>query len=262
MPKVTSRNKNLPVWFDSAVKHLLNCVRSLRKRLSLKPSIAKIYKLTVLESKLQESIQISKQVYITNLLSSFNTKPGHLYRHLHRLIKPDLSPQFIIHNSTPIYNSDMCEIFNNYFHSTFMASNYTLPSIHELPSPPSQLSSINLDPFNIYTLLSNLDPTKACGSDELDANYLNFVLCHFMNLFHTFSTSVYNVLSSHKSGKLTKFVQYPKKGTYLMYRITDLFHFFVLYLKCLKEQFMIRLSHLFAQKLLIVNSDSCKRDHV
>ena len=138
VPKVTSRNINLPVWFDSAVAKLCSFI---------KPSIAKIYKLTVLESKLQESIQISKQVYITNLLSSFNTKPGHLYRHLHRLIKPDLSPQFIIHNSTPIYNSDMCEIFNNYFHSTFTASDYTLPSIHELPSPPTQLSSINLDPF-------------------------------------------------------------------------------------------------------------------
>ena len=109
----------------------------------------------------------------------------------------------------------MCEIFNNYFHSTFTASDYTLPSIHELPSPPSQLSSVNLDPFkrfNIYTLLSNLDPTKACGSDELDAKLLKFCsVSLYEPISHTFNISLQCSVFPQE-WKTHKICPIPKKG--------------------------------------------------
>ena len=50
--------------------------------------------------------------------------------------------------------------FNQFFYSTFVQSDYLLPSQMELP-PTSQLSNIQVTSNDVFDVLKSLDPSKA-----------------------------------------------------------------------------------------------------
>ena len=68
----------------------------------------------------------------------------------------------MIHNPT-----EKATIFNNFFNSIFTRSTFTLPPLNQLPSPTNQLHTITMDESDILLVLSNLDPSKSPGCDDL-----------------------------------------------------------------------------------------------
>ena len=58
-------------------------------------------------------------------------------------------------------------LFNDFFHSVFTSSDFILPS-HSFPAPSFPcISELSLDPSEVYTILAQLDITKAMGCDNL-----------------------------------------------------------------------------------------------
>ena len=56
---------------------------------------------------------------------------------------------------------DKAELFNQYFNSVFSTSDFVLPPIHELLTPQSQLSNIQIDSSDVFNARHSLDPSKA-----------------------------------------------------------------------------------------------------
>ena len=161
----------------------------------------------------------SYKLYINSqscTLMSFASNPKKLYSHLKFLSKTKFIPNFLLHNSIPIYDpSQRADLLNQFFNSTFYTrSNFILPAIiiDELPTPTDQMSSITINTSVVYTALSQLDPNKASGPDNIHSWVLkSCVLALTEPLTSLFSTSLVSS-SIPKEWKFHKIIPVPKKG--------------------------------------------------
>ena len=62
--------------------------------------------------------------------------------------------------------------FNEIFNSTFTTSDFHLPSVWSLPTPMDQLGKIDFTVDDVFQALSQLDPTKAMGCDQVHPSIL------------------------------------------------------------------------------------------
>ena len=169
----------------------------------------------LLEEKVSQLIQSSKHSYEANLVSSFSNNPRKLYIHLKRLANNRFTPKFLVHPSSQSLTAEpkeKCEIFNDFFHSTFTNSNYRLPPLEYLSSLLHQLSNISITPSDVYEHLSQLDSTKTAGCNNIHPKILKFCAMSLpepvTNLFNL-CLSQSNIPFEWKTHKITPV---PKKG--------------------------------------------------
>ena len=80
-------------------------------------------------------------------------------------------------------------MFNNYFYSVFISSNFVLPNMEELAKPTNLISDISLW-FEVYQVLSTLQTKKACGPDGIGPSVLQACdspltpILHHLFLYH------------------------------------------------------------------------------
>ena len=119
-----------------------------------------------------------RQTYIASLVDSFSTQPKKLYGYLRKLQIPS-EPSMFINTSSELVTTveDAAIAFNEFFHSTFTQSNYVLPAVDLLPSPHTQLCTIDIDDNDVYEALSILDTTKAMGTDNASPRVLKACAC-------------------------------------------------------------------------------------
>ena len=72
VPKAKHSLYQYPKWFSPEIKHLLNCVRSLRHSIEKSYTVTKANKLTYLEFKLQALMTTAKEIYRTKLTAAFS----------------------------------------------------------------------------------------------------------------------------------------------------------------------------------------------
>ena len=136
-----------------------------------------------MELELLTLIQTARANYEAHLTATFSRDPKKLFGHLKNLNKFNNSlPNFIIHQSSPVYDPIIkANLFNRFFNSTFSSSTYVLPPVECLPTPTSQLSHIDITPIDVYNALSSIDPTKAVGCDNIHP----YILKHCNNSLYT-----------------------------------------------------------------------------
>lgn len=204
---------NNPVWFTAGIRHLLNCIHSARRQVKSCDTPVRRAKVTVLEQKLQVKIDEARLEYETGLVTTFHSNPTKLYRHLSSLSKSKSRTQFIVHNGSPVHNPrDKVNIFNQFFNSTFTASDYVLPATDSLPSPAKQLSNFSIDAFDVYRALIELDPHKAAGCDEINPSLLKYCATSLTDpIAHLLSLSLSTGVIPQE-WKVHKITPVPKKG--------------------------------------------------
>ena len=181
-----------PHWFTSEVRHLLNRVHTARRKIKQISSASLLTKLDRLEKDLGEAIVLAKTKYEMHLVSNFRNNPSKLYRHLTELSRPKSGPQVIIDQEVPVHDSfTKVKLFNQFFNSTFIVSDFVLPPLNCLPCPNSQLSHINIDSSDVYQTLIKLDTTKAVGCDKIPPRLLKYCATSLTEpITHLLSTSI------------------------------------------------------------------------
>ena len=168
IPKVVIPTKQTPPWFNASVRHMLNKVHTLRRRLRRHPTHMLEGKLTHMENDLQSIIQSAKEHYLSHLVSMFGSNPSKLYSYLTNLSKSKFESPFIQHDNEIIHDSyKKATLFNEFFNSTLTTSTYVLPPVSSLPAPSSFLCDISFSEAEVYEILTHLNPTKAGGCDEI-----------------------------------------------------------------------------------------------
>ena len=77
-------------------------------------------------------------------------------------------PKSVYFNDTTAHTPlDIANLFNTFFNSVLTKSDYSLPPLDSLPSPESQLSFISISSLDVYSTLSELNPNKAPGTDDV-----------------------------------------------------------------------------------------------
>lgn len=169
VPSAIIPSKASPRWFNASIRHQLNKVHSLRRRIKRHSTQMLRTRLMQMERDLQSLIQSAKENYLMQLVTTFRSNPRKLYTYLNNLSESKFEPHFIYYNNMIIH--DPCQrakIFNEYFNSTFTTSDYVLPSTQSLPAPSAPcLSELSLNESEVYEILVQLDTTKAMGCDNI-----------------------------------------------------------------------------------------------
>ena len=213
VPKVKSSSFKYPKWFTSEIKHLLNCIHSLRRSIKKSSSITKANRLSSLELKVQSLIISAKEKYGTDLIAAFSHKPKDLYRHLRYLSKHTSMPQTLIYDSASInHPKDKVEAFNRYFNSTFTSSDFVLPPLDQMPTPLDQLSEINVTETDVFDALMALSPNKARGCDDISPHVLKYCSTSLTSpVTHLFHCCLSQSTLPHE-WKVHKICPIPKRG--------------------------------------------------
>ena len=137
IPKVRIRRHQFPRWFTPELHHLSKCASTLRKRVSKHPTYNQFNKLSLLEDTLRSKMLTAKSSYETSLIRSFAGKQNNnIYDYIKFLSKSSPIPSSVrLGSSVVTSDHDRASLFNQFFHSVFTISPYTLPSIDSLPQP-------------------------------------------------------------------------------------------------------------------------------
>ena len=164
IPKTAKRRSTLPKWFSPQVRHLLNKIRSLNRKLRSHSSPSLLAKLASLKEDLPNEIDLAKVKYVSHLTSTYANNKFKLFKHLSSLKTTPTIPSSVYYNdleeSDPIRK---CDLFNKFFNSTFSNSSFVPPSTNTLPLPPDSPPINEFTEEEVYSILSTLDTSKSQG---------------------------------------------------------------------------------------------------
>ena len=174
IPTVKLRKECYPKWFDSDLRHFLNCLHTLKRRYHCHPTPHILSKPRALESDLQLKLVAAKTSFETKLIQGASPKDNCKILKYIRYVSHQkcLPPTISFESLTAASDGDKANLFNAYFHSVFTKSSYILLHVDMLPSPQSTLSDISISEDDIYSALVSLDPTKSMGIDGISPKLL------------------------------------------------------------------------------------------
>ena len=222
IPKVKLSSHPSPKWFNSNIRHQLNCMHSLRRQIHKNPTPYKLSKLKCLESKLQHQIQSAKSKFDANLVFHFHSRPNLLFRHLNYLSRSSSIPQTVyLDSSSSNVPPVKAHLFNSFFNSVLTSSDFVLPPMDKLPSPSSQLNRIAISESDVLESLSSLDHSKAPGCDDIYPFVLKFCAGPLLSSVTQLLSSCLLHHTIPQEWKIHKICPIHKKVTSLMLETID-----------------------------------------
>ena len=183
-----------PKWFTTCIQNHLNKVHSLRKKARSTPSPQNLSYLALSDSLLQADIAEAKLNYESHLVSTFAANKNYKILNYMRCLTTHNSLPDTIRSDSSEASSDVekTNLFNQYFHSVFTRSNYSLPSLQDFPVNGVSISEITFSERDIYEVLAALDPNKAMGIDGIGPNVLKCCALSLCGpIHHLFSLCVH-----------------------------------------------------------------------
>ena len=169
IPKLPRRSHNHPKWFNSVVRHRINCIRTLRKRCLQHPTPYTHSKLKNLENLLQKDLIAEKSTYEKNLIESCSKgQSSKNFNYLRSLSSLGSIPTSVsLDSSTAMLDQEKATLFNTFFHSVFTHSSFNLPPSENFPVPDSTISDISISELDVFEALSSLNESKSMGIDGI-----------------------------------------------------------------------------------------------
>ena len=187
IPKVRVKSIHHPKWFNSEIRHTINCLRTLRKRYTSSPTPKILSKIHSPQSCLRDLMSSAKLHYERNLSMQGS---ANIFKYLSRITSTrTVLPAVSFGFSTGSTDYEKVTLFNSFFHSVFTQSSYSIPPLEELPTPTSTLSDIGLSELDVFKALSSLDPSKSAGADGISPKILKH--CALPCTVQTYTSPLY-----------------------------------------------------------------------
>ena len=175
IPKYRLKSHSSPKWFTSEIRHLLNCLKSLRKRFKLYPTQNNLNRLKSAESNLQHKISKAKADYEQALVNNCSSDQSKLYQYINSITRSRTIPLVMHYDSRSVSASssfDKACLFNDFFFSIFTNESSSIINLDSIPVLSQSLSNISFSDGDVYEALINLKPNKAMGVDNIGPNIL------------------------------------------------------------------------------------------
>ena len=120
-------------------------------------------------------LKIAKSSNENTLALDLATSKSHkIYKHMNSLRSSNsLPPSMHLDYSSAKTDCDKAFLFNEYFHSIFTRSPFTLPAMDELPAVDSSIiSDVSVTDSEVFNELSLLDTSEAMGIDSISPKTL------------------------------------------------------------------------------------------
>ena len=134
-----------------------------QKSLQMCPRPSNKLKLTHAESLLQDKMSTAKADFESELINSFiSSNLSKIYKYIRTLLRNHTLPQSMYLNcSSASTDNEKATLFNQYFHSVFTLTSFTLPPVSSLPTPSSSLIDIHISEFDTFEALNSISTSKA-----------------------------------------------------------------------------------------------------
>ena len=189
VPVVSVCHNKQPAWFNSDIRHHINCLRTLKRKFNKHPTTNNKAKYENSCNLLQAKINSAKDTYESTLINSFtDVNNSKIYKYIRSLSKSNSMPPTLHHNYTSAdSDSEKANTFNDYFYSVFVQ-----PPSNPLPfSDTTTDTNINITEEDVYNALTDLDTTKATGPDCIPPIVLSkCASVLFRPLHHLFSLTL------------------------------------------------------------------------
>ena len=220
IPKVRLRQFQFPRWFTPDIRHKYKC---LEKKCVNNPSSSNIVKKVKATGDLREEIELAKASYERRLINDFaRTNNSRIYKYLGELRRGSDIPSTVHDDvASASASKDKANLFNNYFHSVFTVSNFSLPPWDELPEVDPSICNMDLCESDVYKVLYGLDATKAKGLDGIGPSVLKHcALALYQPMHHLFraSISLHQLPGEWKIHCITPIHKSGDRGTVSNYR--------------------------------------------
>ena len=187
IPKVKINSHHPPKWFNSDIRHLLNRIHSLRRRINRSPTPYLSEKLSSLELSLQDLMTSTRTQFEASLFKDYSKNSKLIHRYLNMFTSSSAIPNQVHFNDKFATSSlDKADLFNHYFHSVYTPRSFsTVSTTNSDSSPIPTISTISVQEEEIFCILSSLDPSKAMGADKIGPKLLRSCassLCHPLTL--------------------------------------------------------------------------------
>jgi len=110
-----------PKWYNSDIRHHLNCIRVLRKRCISRPTIHNSSKLQLSETQFQHKMLAAKANFEAELI--LNSSPNNIsrvYKCINSITRHDTIPQNVsLDSQMAISDIEKANLFNTFFYSVF-----------------------------------------------------------------------------------------------------------------------------------------------
>ena len=155
-PKVYVKRCQGPKWFTS-IRHLSNCLKTLKKRFKSHPTVFLEPKIQHLEMLL--CLKTAKTNFECSLVDRLKGGDSStIYRYLRNFTGSNGIPQTIyLGNVCATTDSDKASLFNKYFHSVYSSVLCDLPSSFDFPQTSQMLGDISIQESEVYELLISLE---------------------------------------------------------------------------------------------------------
>ena len=175
IPKLRLKSRPHPKWFNSDIRHHLNCLRTLRQKLKIHPSDPIKLKVVSSELALKKKKASAKVKLEADLINSIKN-----LQCIDEVTGRNTIPVSVSYASTSA-TSDLEEA---YFHSVFTKSSFTLPPTNALPTPQNTCSNIVITEDEVFQELHSPDPSKAAGCDKIGSKLLKHCALALYQPFH------------------------------------------------------------------------------
>ena len=156
IPKVRVTHKNHPIWFNAEIRHTIKCLRTQRKKCSMRPTLNNQSKLQYLEFRLNELMIRAK---LQSLTSQTSTKSFSYGLSSTTSVPPIVS----LGSFTSSNDCDKVSLFNTFFNLVFARSEFQIPPLDELPVPGPTLSDIGISELDVFEAFVYPEHIKSHG---------------------------------------------------------------------------------------------------
>ena len=193
VPKIRVKRRQGPKWFNSNIRHHLNRLRTLKRKLKTQPTLQCKSKIHHLQNLLQLELTQAKSNYEAKLIESHQTSNSSaIYSYIRSISSQNALPSSLyLDDVSAISDTDKASLFNQFFYSVFTRSSFQLPPFSELSIPSSSLSDISFSDLDVFRVLRSLDVSKAMGCDGISPKILKHcALALYQPFYHLFSLSI------------------------------------------------------------------------
>jgi len=126
---------NILKWYNSDIRHHLNCIHMLRKRCISRPTIHNSSKLQLSETQFQHKMLAAKANFEAELILNFSPNNiSRVYKYINSITRHDAIPQNVsLDSQMATSHTEKANVFNTFFYSVFTWSSLNLPPLEILP---------------------------------------------------------------------------------------------------------------------------------
>jgi hypothetical protein len=176
IPKLSYRKASDHPWIDAELRIIIHKKDKQRRKAIRSQKSNDWDKFRDLRRELKAVLRRKKREHASKLKLHLHENPKRFWKYVKSVTKKSTCPHFLRDGQSFISDpKKKADMFNSFFQSVFSEDPATSLQQESTQRSPHTLSGFELSISEVYKVLTNIEPNKACGPDNLPGRILKEV---------------------------------------------------------------------------------------